>query len=138
VREELRVKEVILDGEVVALDPQGRQDFRGLLARRGNFHYAAFDALWLNGTDLRELPLTRRKRALERVIPATTTVLSRVFTVEERGRDLVAAAERLDLEGIVAKRKKDAYGAGTVWYKVKNQAYTQMEGRGELFHPRRR
>jgi hypothetical protein len=43
-----------------------------------------------------------------------------------------------NLEGIVAKRKKDAYGAETVWYKVKNQAYTQMEGRGELFHPRRR
>jgi bifunctional non-homologous end joining protein LigD len=40
VREELRVKEVILDGEVIALDSEGRQDFRGLLAGRGNFHYA--------------------------------------------------------------------------------------------------
>jgi bifunctional non-homologous end joining protein LigD len=54
VRHELRVKEVILDGEVVALDPEGRQDFCDLLARRGNFHYAAFDVLWLNGKDLRE------------------------------------------------------------------------------------
>jgi bifunctional non-homologous end joining protein LigD len=116
VREELRVKEAILDGEVVALDPEGRQDFRSLLARRGNLHYAAFDVLWLNGKDLRSLPLTRRKRALERVIPVTSTVLSRVFAVESRGRDLFGAAERLDLEGIVAKR-----------------AYTQMEGRGELF-----
>jgi ATP-dependent DNA ligase len=69
----------------VALDPEGRQDFRSLLARRGNPHYAAFDVLWLNGKDLRPLPLTRRKRALERVIPATTTVLSRVFSVEGRG-----------------------------------------------------
>jgi len=85
----------------VALDPEGRQDFRGLLARRGNLHYAAFDVLWLNGKDLRGLPLTRRRRALERVIPATTTVFSRVFAVEGRGRDLFAAAERLDLEGIV-------------------------------------
>jgi bifunctional non-homologous end joining protein LigD len=134
VRHELRVKEVILDGEVVALDPEGRQDFRGLLARRGNLHYAAFDVLWLNGKDLRELPLTRRKRAVERVIPATSTVLSRVFAVEGRGRDLFAAAERLDLEGIVAKRKADAYGPGTVWYKIRNRSYTQMEGRAELFH----
>jgi bifunctional non-homologous end joining protein LigD len=138
VREELRVRNVILDGEVVALDPEGRQDFRGLLARRGNLHYAAFDVLWLNGKDLRGLPLTRRKRALERVIPATSTVLSRVFAVDDRGRDLFAAAERLDLEGIVAKRKADPYGPETVWYKVKNRAYTQMEGRGELFHTSRR
>jgi ATP-dependent DNA ligase len=44
VRHELRVKEIILDGEVVALDSEGRQDFRSLLGRRGNLHYAAFDA----------------------------------------------------------------------------------------------
>jgi ATP-dependent DNA ligase len=65
-------------------------------------------------------------------------VLSRVFAVEGRGRDLFAAAERLDLEGIVAKRKTDAYALGTVWFKIKNGAYTQMEGRGELFHRLRR
>ncbi len=123
VREELRVKEAILDGEVVSLDPEGRQDFRGLLARRGNLHYAALDVLWLNGKDLRKLPLTRRKRTLERIIPATSTVLSRVFAVEGRGRDLFAAAERLDLEGIVAKRKTDFYGSDTVWYNIKNRAY---------------
>ena len=121
----------------MALDAEGRQDFRSLLARRGNFHYAAFDALWLNGTDLRGLPLTRRKRALNRIIPATTMVLSRVFAVAERGRDLYAAAERLDLEGIVAKRKKDPYGPWTAWYKVKNRAYTQTAGRWELFDSRR-
>jgi bifunctional non-homologous end joining protein LigD len=132
VREELRVKEAILDGEVVALDPEGRQDFRGLLARCGNLHYAAFDVLWLNGKDLCGLPLTRRKSALERVISATTAILSRVFAVESRGRGLFCAAERLDLEGIVAKRKADPYAPTIVWYKVKNRAYTQMEGRGEL------
>jgi ATP-dependent DNA ligase len=42
VREELPVKEAILDGEVVALDSDGRQNFRDLLACRGNLHYAAF------------------------------------------------------------------------------------------------
>lgn len=58
-----------------------------------------------------------------------------MFAVEGRGRDLFTAAERLDLEGIVAKRKADSYVPSTVWCKVKNRAYTQMEGRGELFHP---
>ena len=135
---ELRVKEAILDGEVVALDSEGRQDFRGLLARRGNLHYAAFDVLWLNGKDLRGLPLARRKRALEGVIPATSTVLSRVFAVERRGRDLFAAAERLDLEGIVAKRLRDPYTPDVEWRKIRNGAYTQMEGRGDLFHPKPR
>ncbi len=65
-------------------------------------------------------------------------MLSRVFAVEGRGRDLFAAAERLDFEGIVAKRKKDPYTPSTVWYKVKNRAYTQMEGRGDLFYPKDR
>ena len=136
VREELPVKEVILDGEVVALE-SGRQDFRARLAGRGNLHYAAFDALWVKRKDLRGLPLTRRKRALSRVIWATTTVVSQVFSVEERGRDLFAAAERLDLEGVVAKRKADPYGPETVWYKIKNPSYAQAEGRWELFQRRR-
>ena len=134
VREELPVKEAILDGEVVALDADGRQSFRDLVAGRGNLHYAAFDALWIEGKDLRDLPLTRRKRALMGLVPATTTVVSQVFSIEERGRDLFAAAQRLDLEGIVAKRQADPYAAATTWYKIKNRAYTQMEGRGELFY----
>jgi bifunctional non-homologous end joining protein LigD len=127
VREELpvRVKEAILDGEVVALDGEGRQSFRDLVEGRGNLHYSAFDALWVNGRDLRELPLTRRKRALMGVVPATTTVISQVFSIEERGRDLFDAVQRLDLEGIVAKRRTDPYAAYTTWYKIKNRAYSQ-------------
>jgi ATP-dependent DNA ligase len=116
-----------LDGEVVALDSEGRQNFRDLRAGRGNLHYAAFDAFWIEGKDLRPLLLTRRKRALTSLIPATTTVLSQVFSIEERGRDMFAAAERLDLEGIVAKRKADAYRPETVWYKIKSRTYTQGE-----------
>ena len=48
--------------------------------------------------------------------------------------EMLAAAERLDLEGIVAKRKADAYRPETVWHKIKSRTYTQAEGRGELFH----
>jgi ATP-dependent DNA ligase len=65
-------------------------------------------------------------------------VLSKVFSVRGRGRELFAAVERLDLEGLVAKQRLDPSAADTVWFKVKNRAYTQMEGRGDLFHPTRR
>jgi bifunctional non-homologous end joining protein LigD len=137
VREELPVKKAVLDGEVLALDSEGRQNFRDLTAGRGNLHYAAFDALWIEGKDLRPLLLTRRKQMLTKLIPATTTVLSQVFSIVERGRDMFAAAERLDLEGIVAKRKADPYSPAVTWYKIKNRAYTQGEGRWELFQKRR-
>jgi ATP dependent DNA ligase-like protein len=98
-------------------------------AGRGHLHYAAFDLLWLNGRDLRRLPLTRRKQRLERLTGTATPVLSRVFAVEARGRDMLGALQQLDLEGIVAKRKADPYGLKTSWYKIKNQACTQAEGR---------
>ena len=127
VREGLPVKEAILDGEVVALDQEGRQDFQALSTGQGNLHYAAFDALWVNGRDLRALPLRRRKRVLTGLVPATTTVLSQVFSIEERGRDLFDAAERLDLEGIVGKRMADPYRRDTVWYKIKSRTYTERK-----------
>jgi bifunctional non-homologous end joining protein LigD len=133
VREELGAREAILDGEIVALDEHGRQDSRALRAGRGQPHFAAFDALWIDGRDLRRRPLRQRKRGLHRVIWATTAVVSQVFGVEERGRELFRAVERLDLEGLVAKRLDDPYAPGTVWYTVDNPAYTQLEGRRQLF-----
>ena len=136
VREELGPRDVILDGEVVALDEQARQDFQLLMAGKGNLHYAVFDVLWLKGKDLRECSLSRRKQILSRLVKKTSTVLSPVFGVRRRGRGLFAAVERLDLEGIVAKRLADPYTPDTVWRKIRNGAYTQMEGRGDLFHPR--
>jgi ATP-dependent DNA ligase len=71
---------------------------------------------------------------LEQLIPANNSTLSRVLAVEEHGGELYEAAQRLDLEGIVAKPKGDPYTSDTVWYKVKNPAYTQAEPRGDLFH----
>ena len=52
----------------------------------------------------------------------------------EAGRELFEAVQRLDLEGIVAKRRTDPYTPDITWYKIKNRMYSQMEGRGELFH----
>jgi ATP-dependent DNA ligase len=136
VRDELRVRDAILDGEILAMDPEGRADFQLLMRSQGSLHFAAFDLLWLDGKDLRGLPLVIRKRRLEKLIGTPTPVVSHVLTVEGDGRALFEASQRLDLEGVVAKRKADRYDAGVTWYKIKNPLYTQMEGRGDLFKPR--
>jgi ATP-dependent DNA ligase len=60
------------------------------------------------------------------------------MVVEEHGFALFEAVKRLDLEGIVAKRKADPYWPASPWYKVLNPAYSQKEGRGDLFDQRRR
>jgi bifunctional non-homologous end joining protein LigD len=134
---ELPRRELILDGEIVAIDGDGRVRFWDLMRSEGHVAYAVFDLLWVNGRDLRPLPLSERKKRLARLIPADTSTILRVPSYEEHGRELFQAACGLDLEGIVAKRKADAYEASTTWYKIKNPAYTQAEGRRELFENRR-
>jgi bifunctional non-homologous end joining protein LigD len=136
VRAGLPGREVILDGEIIAIDEEGRINFWDLMRGRGTLAYAAFDVLWLNGRDLRHLPLARRRRRLERLIPVSAGTLNRVPCFEREGQELFDAACRLDLEGIVAKRKTDGYTVETAWYKIKNPAYTQAEGRAELFERR--
>ncbi|MFL5511581.1 MAG: hypothetical protein ACJ8CN_04000 [Gemmatimonadales bacterium] len=134
---ELGARELILDGEIVALDDEGRIDFWGLMRGQGTLAYAAFDLLWLNGQDLRSRSLQRRKRRLDRLIPASVGALNRIPCFSGEGRELFEAACRLDLEGIVAKRKDDCYAPDTAWYKIKNSTYTQAEGRAELFERQR-
>src|SRR5262245_2171209 len=56
--------EAVIDGEIVCLDRLGRSQFYDLMFRRGDPYFYAFDLLWLNGQDLRELPLIERKRRL--------------------------------------------------------------------------
>ena len=133
-REQIDARDAILDGEIVALDRNGRPSFRELMRRTSTVAYAVFDVLWLNGRDLRPLPLERRKRLLDLAVPANTAHVMKVLSIESDGVALFKATEKLDLEGIVAKRKADAYDGRAVWYKVLNPAYTQLEGRGALFH----
>lgn len=133
-REQIDARDAVLDGEIVALDRNGRPSFRELMRRTSTVAYAVFDVLWLNGRDLRPLPLERRKRLLDLAVPANTAHVMKVLSIESDGAALFKATEKLDLEGIVAKRKADAYDGRAVWYKVLNPAYTQKEGRGALFH----
>jgi bifunctional non-homologous end joining protein LigD len=126
IRARLGAGRVVLDGEVVALDEQGRVNFIHLMAGQGELHYAAFDLLWLGGTDLRPLPLRERRARLAGLIGDTSPLLSHIFGATECGRDLFQVVKLMDLEGIVAKRLDDPYGPETVWYKIKNRGYTQM------------
>jgi ATP-dependent DNA ligase len=60
------------------------------------------------------------------------------MAIDGRGQELMAAVEEHDLEGIVAKRKRDPYRAGVPWWKIKNRGYSQAIGRSELFNGDRR
>jgi bifunctional non-homologous end joining protein LigD len=64
----LKVKNAIIDGELVCLDAEGRSIFNELLFRRGYPIFYAFDLLYLNGRDLRQLPLVERKERLRALI----------------------------------------------------------------------
>ncbi len=130
-----KVQDAILDGEIVCLGKDGRPRFDDLLRRRSPQYFYAFDLLWLNGRDLRELPLIKRKRLLRRIIPKERSVLFAEHVVST-GVALFHAACEMDLEGIVAKWKSAPYrmdSKRTSWVKIKNPDYSQAEGRHELF-----
>ncbi|HUF34773.1 MAG TPA: hypothetical protein VMN37_02430 [Gemmatimonadales bacterium] len=131
-------REVILDGDIVALDREGRPSLRDLLKGRTLYAFAASDLLWLDGEDLRPLPLAERQGRLSGLVPTDTGPLYKMFVLEEHGRALFQAARRMELEGIVAKRKQDAYGPGTVWYRIRNPDYTQDDARTDPFRHRLR
>jgi bifunctional non-homologous end joining protein LigD len=130
VAEVLRGREAILDGEIVSLNRQGRPVFRDLVRHQGFIAFAAFDLLWLDGQDLRGEPLAARKELLADLLPEDTGPLYKILTIEEHGRALFGAIRRMDLEGIVAKRKGDAYGPDAPWYRIANPGYVRRLGMG--------
>ena len=131
-------REAIFDGEIVALNRQGKPVFRDLVRGAGYVAFAAFDLLWLDGTDLRGLPLTERKQALGDLLPRDTGPLYKTLTMEEDGRALFSAAKKMDLQGVVAKRKNDQYSPATTWYNIRNPGYSQGEERVEVHRSRER
>jgi bifunctional non-homologous end joining protein LigD len=98
--------------------------------------YFAFDLLWLNGLDLREVPLLRRKAQLKRILPSRSAYVLYVDHTMGDGRWLYQCACEMDLEGIVAKHKASPYSnrlSSSSWIKIKNPDYSQKEGRHEWF-----
>jgi bifunctional non-homologous end joining protein LigD len=91
----------------------------------------------LDGEDLRSLPLLTRKARLQRLIGKRKgSRLLYLDHLEKNGSGLFAKACELDLEGIVAKWKAEAYIASdrrSSWVKIKNPAYSQLERREQLF-----
>jgi bifunctional non-homologous end joining protein LigD len=124
----------VLDGEVVALDERGRPSFQRLQTRmhltrpadvesaRGGTPVTAvfFDALALDGRDLRALPLEARKECLALAVPSRG-VIHYGDHVLEHGEAFYEAASEQRLEGIVAKRITSRYtgGRSSEWIKIK-------------------
>lgn len=135
------VRDAILDGEIVCLDGSGVSHFNSLLSTKGRnvAAFYAFDLLWLDGTDLRELPLiVRKERLCTLVRSAGCHRLLYAQHVEGAGKQFFEEICRRDLEGIVAKHKTGIYREDRDdWIKVKNKTYSQAEGRHELFEQRR-
>ena len=129
----MKAKSAILDGEIVALDGNGRPAFYNLMKRQRHAVYYAFDILWLNGRDLRELPLVERKKILRKVTPRKSSSVGCVSYVDRDAVKLFELVKKRDLEGLVVKRKDGKYTQRTLWYKVLNPTYTQKTGREEFF-----
>lgn len=152
----LKAKNVILDGEAVALDDSGRSSFSLMQQRTGfrsggrrvagkpglNIVYYVFDVLYVDGYDLRRVDLDDRKDVLQKIfVPDHRFRLSEHFP--ERGLALFEAAKQQGLEGILAKRRNSCYEEKRTneWLKIKITqtvdcvigGYTDPEGTREYF-----
>jgi len=130
---EVKAEMAVLDGELAVPDDTGRTVYSAVMTRREQARYFAFDLLWLNGEDLRALPLLTRKETLKRIIPSLSTHARYVDHTNGAGTDLYRLACQLDLEGIVAKRADSPYENQTApppWIEIKNPNYSQSRPRG--------
>ncbi len=117
--------EALLDGEVVVVDEIGRADFQMLqnylMSSRGTLVYYVFDVLYLNGHDLKLLPLARRKEILRQIVPDSSHIRFSDH-IEREGVSLFKAAVENGVEGIVAKDSGSPYRPGhrgREWLKIK-------------------
>ena len=111
----------IIDGEVVVPAKDGTTDFsvlqNELKGRSKKIVMVAFDLLYLNGYDLRKLPLFERKALLKKIIAETDIQFSESFEVD--GGEMYKHACAVGLEGVVSKVRGSRYVSGRVndWVK---------------------
>jgi bifunctional non-homologous end joining protein LigD len=147
----VKAKNAILDGEVVALDEEGRASF-SLMQQRTGFHpgghrapqkadvpvlYYAFDLLYLDGCDWRKVALEERKKKLASIL-ITGDALRYSDHYEKQGKALFEMARQKGLEGILAKKRDSIYQErrSSEWLKIKIRhrleavigGYTEPEG----------
>ena len=123
----LPVQSAYLDGEVVVQDARGHSDWPALHSCATSGKHCpdailwAFDILFLDGEDLRELPQIERKAILQGIIPENAQGIHYVDHIEHDGADVFESACRLGLEGVVSKLRDAPYASGRVerWQKAK-------------------
>lgn len=120
----LRPAGATIDGEIVAVDEQGRPSFQALQNRGAHpghsIVFYAFDLLHLDGEDLTRLPLVDRKDRLAGVVRGSGILLS--APLPGTRSQVIAAVRQLGLEGVVAKRRDSSYTPGIRsdrWLKLK-------------------
>ena len=129
----VKARNAILDGEVVALDQQGRASFSLMQQRTGirqhgrskaanpdiPIVYYFFDLIYLDGYDLHKATLADRKQLLTEIL--TTSGLIRYSDHFDNGTTLFEAARKNGLEGIVAKHRNSCYEErrSSEWQKIK-------------------
>jgi bifunctional non-homologous end joining protein LigD len=105
----LDVQDAIVDGEIVALDENGRSSFQLLQGfdmgqERPPIAYYAFDLLRLNGKDLQGLPIEERKAKLEELLKKPPGILRYSSSFTKDIPELLDRARTLGLEGLIGKR----------------------------------
>jgi DNA ligase D-like protein (predicted ligase) len=120
----VRAERVVIDGEIVAVDAQGRPSFQALQHRGTHpthtIVFYAFDLLHLNGQDTTGLPLEQRRAKLAPLIGKSGLLLS--LELPGSVPDIVSTVRAMQLEGIIAKRRDSVYEAGERsgnWQKLK-------------------
>jgi len=137
----IKTPDCVLDGEVCALDEEGRATFSAMQQGKSGTRYVfvAFDVLEVEGESLVERPLTERRQRLQALLDRRnrTVQLSESF---DDGRALYKAAQEQGFEGIMAKRVESRYLPGKRtrdWLKIKTHGrqefvvvgYTRGQGR---------
>jgi DNA ligase D-like protein (predicted ligase) len=118
--------DTIVDGELVVLDDQGKPSFSALQHSRftpNALYFYAFDLLAYQGKDLRKLPLAERRILLEdSALKDRRDPVRLSFVFNASPKELIAAARKAGLEGVVAKRADSKYESGGrtgAWVKYK-------------------
>lgn len=123
---ELPVRSALLDGEVVFLEPTGTTSFQALQnsfrhGQSGSLVYYVFDLLYLDGVDLREVPLESRKQTLSALMSTDRGRIRYSDHLVGNGPEFFRQAAKLSLEGIISKRRLRPYRSGRAgdWLKIK-------------------
>ena len=123
----LPARECVIDGEVVALDEEGRSSFQLLQARemerrKSPIYFYAFDLLQLDGKSLIGLPLETRKSVLEKLCAGAGDPIRYSAAIGSDPKGLLEEVKRRGLEGIIGKQRNSVYEPGRrsgAWIKLK-------------------